>query len=247
MQPYIYGAANPVTFSDPDGLEPCPKGGCSASDMGGRLPVARWAIDGQPSRGDFSTCAHGGTAWYCDRSPGSVYHQQLFVLFGDKYDEQVRHPSLPSWVPSVVQGDALADAELAAALWDLDEFARMPLDEFEERWREASLADGLNWTNDGCSDRNVVTGGSFGCIRHDFVYRNNQEIDRRFDLDGRLRLNAHDLKRLADRILARDIGGPRGFFAGFGVYQWGDGFHREGTERPSSGSVYGNDPRVVLP
>ena len=23
MQPYIYGAANPVTYSDPSGLEPC--------------------------------------------------------------------------------------------------------------------------------------------------------------------------------------------------------------------------------
>lgn len=23
MQPYIYGAANPITYSDPEGLQPC--------------------------------------------------------------------------------------------------------------------------------------------------------------------------------------------------------------------------------
>ena len=247
MQPYIYGAANPVTYSDPDGLEPCPKSGCSAADMGGRLPVARWAIDDQPERGDFSDCAHGSTASYCDKSPGSVYHQQLFVVSGGTYDKRVRHPDLPSWVPNAVQGDALADAQLAAALWELDEVARMPLDEFEERWLEASLGDGLNWTNDGCSDRNAVTGGAFGCIRHDFVYRNNQEIDREFRLGGQLRLNAHELKSLADRTLGHDIGGGRGFAVWFGVYSFGDGFHGVGTARPTAGSVYGDSPHVVLP
>ncbi len=40
MQPYIYGAANPVTYSDPSGLEPCPQSGCSHTDSGGRRPCA---------------------------------------------------------------------------------------------------------------------------------------------------------------------------------------------------------------
>ena len=37
---------------------------------------------------------------------------------------------------------------------------------------------GLNWTNDGCSDRGLVTHGYdlAGCIRHDFGYRNEQAI-----------------------------------------------------------------------
>jgi len=34
MQPYIYGAANPVRFSDPSGLEPCPTTGCTLQEHG---------------------------------------------------------------------------------------------------------------------------------------------------------------------------------------------------------------------
>jgi len=254
MQPYIYGAANPVTYSDPDGLEPCPKTGCSASDSGGRLPIAREAIPGQEGRGDFSDCQHGGQASYCD-TESDAYKQQMSALFGDSYDTRDRDPSLPGWVPDAVQGDALANAGLAAALWELDEFARMPLDEFYGRWSAASLDDGLNWTNDGCSDHNLVTAGSFGCIRHDFVYRNNQEIDREFQLGGRLRLNAHELKSLADRTFGHDIGGLRGVASWFGVWQWGDGsvvggsggFHGPGTPRPTSGSVYGSQSGGWVP
>lgn len=38
MQPYVYGAANPIMLADLTGLEPCPKEGCSAADGGGRYP-----------------------------------------------------------------------------------------------------------------------------------------------------------------------------------------------------------------
>jgi RHS repeat-associated protein len=41
--PYSYAAGNPTTLSDPNGLEPCPKTGCSADDSGGRAPCARSA------------------------------------------------------------------------------------------------------------------------------------------------------------------------------------------------------------
>ncbi len=78
-EPYIYGSANPVTMSDPSGLEPCPKAGCSAEDSGGRLPIARHAIPGQPGRGDFSDCAHSGQASYCNTA-STAYQQQTNEL-----------------------------------------------------------------------------------------------------------------------------------------------------------------------
>ena len=42
-EPYQYAQGNPTTLSDPTGLEPCPKTGCSADDSGGRAPCARSA------------------------------------------------------------------------------------------------------------------------------------------------------------------------------------------------------------
>ena len=42
-EPYQYATGNPTTLSDPNGLEPCPKTGCSADDSGGRAPCARSA------------------------------------------------------------------------------------------------------------------------------------------------------------------------------------------------------------
>ena len=52
MQPYVYGAANPVMFSDVSGLEPCPKSGCVAADGGGRYPCRR------DSTGNGDMCPH---------------------------------------------------------------------------------------------------------------------------------------------------------------------------------------------
>jgi RHS repeat-associated protein len=63
---------------------------------------------------------------------------------------------------------------------------------------------GLNWTNDGCSDKNVVTLASWtpACIRHDFAYRNWSRIaaDRdqvKLAADLRLYLDALSLCSVA--------------------------------------------------
>ncbi|MEK7411770.1 MAG: RHS repeat-associated core domain-containing protein, partial [Planctomycetota bacterium] len=54
-EPYIYASGNPTTLSDPTGLDPCPKSGCSWTDSGGRSPCPR-----NPERGGGLQCTGGG-------------------------------------------------------------------------------------------------------------------------------------------------------------------------------------------
>ena len=48
-QPYLYGSGSPVTLSDPSGLEPCPRTGCTGSER--ELPMPSTSIGGTDPAG----------------------------------------------------------------------------------------------------------------------------------------------------------------------------------------------------
>lgn len=67
--------------------------------------------------------------------------------------------NLPAWTPSQVVGAARKNGDLAFALRFLDDALTMPLGDFADLQADAAGNPGWDFSNDGCSDRNVVTGG----------------------------------------------------------------------------------------
>lgn len=68
-QPYTYANANPATLSDPNGLDPCPKSGCSWTDSGGRNPCAHTGVRGGGRTCDSGFVNSNGTIDYNRESP----------------------------------------------------------------------------------------------------------------------------------------------------------------------------------
>jgi hypothetical protein len=148
------------------------------------------------------------------------------------------------------------DGRLGDELRQLDSALTMSLADFEQLWYDAGSERGWDWSNDGCSDGGRVTGGHFGCIRHDFLYRNQKRIDLDFGLGGALVSNNGVFKNLADQRLDADIGGLPGWAtdaglslpwpmnygarAFYGGTDWSGPPHRDDW-------VYGDDPRAVTP
>ena len=152
-QPYIYGAANPITLSDPSGLEvfgvrakpeyrcwddfegpsdsACPYMNCAGPNTSPRLPS-------QPI--DICSVAPD----ICGSEPGTSG-------FG-------------------------IDAEVSL----IGEIGRLPVQEFydlalDHKEIERLGLDFLDWSNDGCSNSPDSVGGTSlrgPCARHDFSYRN---------------------------------------------------------------------------
>lgn len=65
MQPYIYGAANPVTYSDPDGLDPDTASWIrhQAADEAGDHP----SPGGRGPKSTNNGCTYSSTSWSCTR------------------------------------------------------------------------------------------------------------------------------------------------------------------------------------
>lgn len=160
---------------------------------------------------------------------------------------------LPVWVPVVVRDRVNSNPGLKEEPKFLDDVLRGDLDDFREMWENPNDDPGWDFTNDGCSDRGFATAGHFGCIRHDFLYRNQRRIDTMRELGGDLRENNHEFKALVDRTLRSDIGGGRGLVTYLGVWAAGDGFHdewvKENWEQATDfgASPYGDNPTVFSP
>jgi len=179
--PYLYGDGSPATLSDPTGLATCMNAG------------------GVVTRYNAVECT------YAEDDYASHFGEHLWDECAMRCDAYRDGEGVPlAWVPNAVFFDANFDRpELLSALNDLERYARMPLGEFEEAWRETPEILIWDWTNDGCSDGGLVTLDSFGCVRHDFVYRNLARIDAEFDLDGAL-LGEWSMKDQADKRLSEE-------------------------------------------
>jgi hypothetical protein len=161
-------------------------------------------------------------------------------------------PWLPDWVPPSVFDKAGSDPVLRDRLWELDRFARMPIDEFQEEWESADADSVWDWSNNGCSDGGLATGDSFGCVRHDFVYRNNKKIDAEFGLGGALLDSAAGLKRVADSVLNGDVDSDRwipamGNLTDFGLEIGGGSAFEKPYSDVEYDTLWGDVSNAVLP
>jgi len=117
-----------------------------------------------------------------------------------------------NWLPPHMQEIVKLNPELQGQLEFLSIAATMPLDDFQtDFWSDASTYPQFDWANDGCSvpdwipgSGKLVEGMEVPCIRHDFVYRNFERIDKQFGLNGAL-LDYHGtIENIADDQLGED-------------------------------------------
>jgi RHS repeat-associated protein len=246
---YSYVLNNPLNATDPTGRETCKM----VTDGEGHREVC-WSesemITGLDGYGNRDDAKRWGKASRPGLNPSD---------FG-----------LPGWVPSgyviAIASDPAA-VELALAI---DSVLTGDLDEFHERWKDAGSEPHLDWSNDNCSDFGVVTGDHFGCIAHDFVYRNSRLLAGTIGADSDFLAQISDVKRAADRRLREEVGsgaevvGPpgsvfgtvfafRGHLVEVGVTLFGGSFYKPSTlidvqdVRDECGSIYGCHSRSVEP
>jgi len=149
MEPYIYGAANPVTYSDPSGL-------CAGAQVFDKCILPQGKVVDQ------------GTSRF--RTPAEVD----FTRIPPPTDSCRRDPSVCGADPGTSGLGFRHEVRLIEEIGQLpvDEFYDLALNPEEIKDRELGF---LDWSNDGCSNSPDSVGGTSllgPCARHDFSYRN---------------------------------------------------------------------------
>ncbi|MEM9654395.1 MAG: RHS repeat-associated core domain-containing protein [Actinomycetota bacterium] len=247
---FAYVRNSPLSFIDPTGhcsANPAERDRCDSATSGRGTPLRTWL-------NSRSACAKGN-ATACRTTRSSAGLATLSPTLEDR--PTGCSPAFPCWVPPTIATLAGADhrSDLADDLREFDRIAfRISDSEFRDIWEDAAQYPQFDWTNDGCSDRNIVSHANSGCIRHDWIYRNISLIDQRHELHGVLRTNSHLAKGLADANLLADIAGSsdpmswaRAPIVALGVSLFGASFFAP-YEAPVDGAgVYGDSVWRVEP
>jgi len=132
---------------------------------------------------------------------------------------------LPGWLPPSVASQVASNSKLRDEVLRMDFVVTGDLDDFMGLWEDASSYPNANWTNDGCSDRNAVSGADPACLAHDAVYRGAGNLASELGLGTEFLKELAPLKEMADAKLQSEIGGIRGRLVGVGVRWWGSSFY----------------------
>ncbi len=161
---YIYGDANPVTYSDPSGL-------CSHFTM---------SSDGRYTC-DFYNPG-GSTRIWGDRDGGVEGCRSARASgCGSPPPQPVSSTDSCRAAPQVCGPEpATSGLGIGRELELIDELGRLPVDEFYDLALDPDEIERrglgfLDWSNDGCSNSPDAVGGTSllgACARHDFSYRN---------------------------------------------------------------------------